>query len=102
MRKRYARQLRLVGLTLLVVAAVAAVSSAATQGTDVRVTTHDIITTDPYFSATPPMDVLQQNEPSVAVHPDPHVIAVGVNDVRARRNLRTARGHSFAIPPRST
>ncbi len=82
MRNRPARHLALVALALLVVAAVAAVSSAATQGADVRVTTHDIITTDPYFSTTPPPDVLQQNEPSVAVHPNPQVIAVGVNDVR--------------------
>ncbi|HEY8112869.1 MAG TPA: hypothetical protein VII16_08370, partial [Actinomycetes bacterium] len=48
-----------------------------------RVTTHDIITTDPFGSATAPTDVLQQNEPSIAIHPANHnIIAVGVNDVR--------------------
>jgi len=71
------------GLAVLVAAVVVAVSSAATAGSDTRVTTHDIITTDPYGSATPPTDVLQQNEPSIAVHPaNADVIAVGVNDVR--------------------
>jgi hypothetical protein len=68
---------------VLVVAAVAAVSSAATESSDTRVTTHDIITTDPFGSATPPTDVLQQNEPSNAVHPaNANVVAVGVNGVR--------------------
>jgi len=71
------------GLAVLVAAVVVAVSSAATAGSDTRVTTHDVITTDPYGSATPPTDVLQQNEPSIAVHPaNADVIAVGVNDVR--------------------
>jgi hypothetical protein len=70
-------------LAVLVVAVVAAVSSAATEGSDTRVTTHDIISTDPFGSATPPTDVLQQNEPSIAIHPaNADVIAVGVNDVR--------------------
>src|SRR4029453_1994324 len=50
-------------------AVVGAVASAGTQGADVRVSTHDIITSDPFASPTPPPDVLQQNEPSIAVHP---------------------------------
>ena len=71
------------GLALLALALVAGVSSAATAGSDTRVTTHDIITTDPFGSATPPTDVLQQNEPSIDVHPaNASVIAVGMNDVR--------------------
>jgi hypothetical protein len=71
------------GLTGLVAAVVAAVALAAAGGSDTRVTTHDIITTDLFGSATPPADVLQQNEPSIAVHPaNADVIAVGVNDVR--------------------
>jgi hypothetical protein len=71
------------GLVGLVVATMVPGSWAATAGTDVRVTTHDIITTDPFQSAAPPTDVLQQNEPSIAVHPaNANVIAVGMNDVR--------------------
>jgi len=71
------------GPAVLVVAMMAPQSWAATAGSDVRVTTHDIITSDPYGLATPPTDVLQQNEPSIAVHPaNANVIAVGVNDVR--------------------
>src|SRR5215216_3988123 len=71
------------GLAMLLVAGAATSSSAATAGTDTRVTTHDIITTDAYGSPTPPTDVLQQNEPSIAVHPaNANIIAVGVNDVR--------------------
>jgi hypothetical protein len=71
------------GLVFIVLATVAAVSTAATAGSDVRVTTHDLITTDPYGSASAPTDVLQQNEPSIAVQPGhPNVIAVGMNDVR--------------------
>jgi hypothetical protein len=71
------------GLAFVVVAAMPTSSSAATASSDTRVTTHDIITTDAYGSPTPPTDVLQQNEPSIAVHPtNPNIIAVGVNDVR--------------------
>jgi hypothetical protein len=67
-------------LALVVVSGVAA----ATAGTDVRVSTHDLITTDAYASSVGgPADVLQQNEPHVAVHPaNASLVAVGMNDVR--------------------
>lgn len=57
---------------------------AATASTDVRVSTHDLITSDPYASSVGgPADVLQQNEPHIAIHPaNPSLIAVGMNDVR--------------------
>src|SRR5512132_4572804 len=82
-RKAKLRYAWIAGLAVLVVAAMAPGSLAATASRDVRVTTHDLITTDPFGSATPPTDVLQQNEPSIAVHPaNANIIAVGVNDVR--------------------
>ena len=58
--------------------------AAATAGTDVRVSTHDLITTDPYASSVGgPADVLQQNEPSITVQPaNASIVAVGMNDVR--------------------
>ena len=59
--RREFHRLWLIGLAAVVVAAVAGVSSAATAGSDTRVSTHDIITSDPFGSATPPTDVLQQN-----------------------------------------
>ena len=67
-------------LALVLAGAVAA----ATAGTDIRVSTHDLITTDPYASSVGgPPDVLQQNEPSIAVHPaNANFVAVGMNDVR--------------------
>ena len=83
LRRKWTRSVSISGLAALAVAVLVAVASAATAGSDTRVTTHDIITTDPFGSATPPTDVLQQNEPSIAVHPaNANVIAVGVNDVR--------------------
>jgi len=53
-------------------------------GANVRVSTHDFFPGDPFFSEVgPPADVLQQNEPSIAVHPSSNrLIAVGMNDVR--------------------
>jgi hypothetical protein len=43
---------------------------AATAGADARVSTHDLITSDAYVSSVGgPADVLQQNEPSITVHP---------------------------------
>lgn len=57
--------------------------AAAPGGGNVRVTTADIITSDPYQAASAPFDVLQQNEPSIAQSPNhPNLLAVGVNDVR--------------------
>jgi hypothetical protein len=57
----------------------------ALSGKNVRVSTHDFFPADPFFSEVgPPADVLQQNEPSIAVHPaNSQLIAVGMNDVRA-------------------
>lgn len=82
-RRAKLRYAWIAGLAVLLVAAMAPGSLAATASRDVRVTTHDLITTDPFGSATPPTDVLQQNEPSIAVHPaNANIIAVGVNDVR--------------------
>jgi hypothetical protein len=54
------------------------------EGGNVRVSKQDLITTDAFFSQVgPPPDVLQQNEPAVAVHPtNPDLVAVGMNDVR--------------------
>lgn len=66
-------------LTLVLATAVAA----ATQHTDVRVSTHDLITTDAFVSAVGAPDVLQQNEPHIAIHPtNANLLAVGMNDVR--------------------
>ena len=58
--------------------------AAATAGADVRVSTHDLITTDAFASSVGgPADVLQQNEPHIALHPtNPALVAVGMNDVR--------------------
>src|SRR5215213_2604999 len=57
---------------------------AATAGADVRVSTHDLITSDAFASSVGgPADVLQQNEPHIAVHPtNASLLAVGMNDVR--------------------
>jgi len=58
--------------------------AAATAGTDVRVSTHDLITSDAFASSVGgPADVLQQNEPHIALHPtNASLLAVGMNDVR--------------------
>jgi hypothetical protein len=63
---------------------VASVVAAATGGADVRVSTHDLIASDPFVSNVGgPPDVLQQNEPHIAIHPaNSDVVAVGMNDVR--------------------
>ena len=58
--------------------------AAATAGFDVRVSTHDLITNDVFASSVGgPADVLQQNEPHIAIHPtNTSLLAVGMNDVR--------------------
>jgi hypothetical protein len=59
------------------------VAAQSLTGPNVRVSTHDFFPADPFFSSTGAPDVLQQNEPSIAVHPQtPTLIAVGMNDVR--------------------
>lgn len=72
------------GMWALRQSALDAASGPALSGTNVRVSTHDFFPADPFFSEVgPPADVLQQNEPSIAVHPsNPQLIAVGMNDVR--------------------
>ena len=67
-------------VALVLVAGVAA----ATAGADVRVSTHDLITSDAFVSSVGgPADVLQQNEPHIAIHPtNASLLAVGMNDVR--------------------
>src|SRR5262245_61465610 len=48
-----------------------------------RVSTPEFFPSDPSAAASGPPAVLQQNEPSIAVHPlIPNLIAVGMNDVR--------------------
>jgi hypothetical protein len=68
---------------LVVVAVLGSIAAAATDGTDVRVSTHDLITSDAYAAPSGAPDVLQQNEPSITVHPtNSSLLAVGMNDVR--------------------
>ena len=69
---------------LLSVASTAILARAQSlSGANVRVSTHDFFPTDPFFAPSGPPDVLQQNEPSIAVHPSfPNLISVGMNDVR--------------------
>jgi hypothetical protein len=80
MRRRALYVCGAAALALVLAGAVAA----ATAGTDVRVSTHDLITSDAYVSSVGgPADVLQQNEPSITVHPThANLVAVGMNDVR--------------------
>src|SRR6266850_3338629 len=82
-----AQALVLIGLVVASIFAVRSDGSAgagpALTGGNVRVSTHDFFPNDAFFSPTGAPDVLQQNEPSVAVHPlNPNLIAVGMNDVR--------------------
>jgi hypothetical protein len=77
-------------LIALVIASILAVRSdggagagPTLMGQNVRVSTHDFFPNDSFFSPTGAPDVLQQHEPSVAVHPlNRNLIAVGMNDVR--------------------
>lgn len=80
MRRRLSYVGAAAALALVLVSSVAA----ATAGSDVRVSTHDLITADAFASTVgPPPDVLQQNEPHIAIHPtNPNLVAVGMNDVR--------------------
>src|SRR5262249_48266785 len=72
------------GVWALHEAGVGAAPGPSQSGRNVRVSTHDFFPADPFFSEVgPPADVLQQNEPSIAVHPsNSRLIAVGMNDVR--------------------
>lgn len=72
-------------LAVAVVCSVAVVAQAQSlSGANVRVTTHDLIVTDPFVAPSGVPDVLQQNEPSIALHPAfPGLVAVGMNDVRS-------------------
>jgi hypothetical protein len=76
--------LRLPLAASLVALAIVSGVAAATQGTDVRVSNTDLITGDQFASAVgAPSDVLQQNEPSITLHPtNASLLAVGMNDVR--------------------
>lgn len=74
-----------VGLAISLILSLALLAAASTlSGSNVRVTTEDIITSDAYASSVGgPPDVLQQNEPHVAISPlNSSIVAVGVNDVR--------------------
>jgi len=72
------------GLHVLLGLPVDAAPGPTLSGGNLRVSTHDFFPADPFFSEVgPPPDVLQQNEPSIAVHPaHAQLIAVGMNDVR--------------------
>ncbi len=82
MRKLGVFQAVVLAVLALIVLPLAYAQSLA--GGNVRVTTADIITSDQFFSVVgPPADVLQQNEPHIAISPlDEDIVAVGVNDVR--------------------
>jgi hypothetical protein len=81
-RSIFGRSALVIG-ALVVSALLGSVAGAATAGADVRVSTHDLITSDAYAAPSGPPDVLQQNEPSIAVHPtNANLLAVGMNDVR--------------------
>src|SRR5215217_1675464 len=73
-----------VGAAGVLALVLASAVGAATAGSDVRVSTHDLITTDAFASSVGgPPDVLQQNEPHIAVHPaNASILAVGMNDSR--------------------
>jgi hypothetical protein len=72
------------GVCVLFEFAIHAAPGPTLSGGNVRVSTHDLFPADPFFAEVgPPADVLQQNEPSIAVHPSNlQLIAVGMNDVR--------------------
>jgi hypothetical protein len=73
------------GIVALVAARVGpAAAGPMLVGGNIRVSTHDFFPFDPFFSEIgPPPDVLQQNEPHIAVHPsNAGLMAVGMNDVR--------------------
>ena len=76
-------RLTLLAGVFIAMALLASAAAAATAGSDVRVSTHDLVTSDEYAAASGPPDVLQQNEPSITVHPsNANLLAVGMNDVR--------------------
>lgn len=87
--ERRTRLVLLVGLVLVALSPLVPVpadsgSGPSLVGRNVRMSTHDLIAGDEFASQVGgPADVLQQNEPSIAVHPtNPNLIAVGMNDVR--------------------
>ena len=78
---------RLLALSLVaaVVALMSSQSSArqSLSGANLRVSTQDLDPSDALVGSPGPPDVLQQNEPSIAVHPtNANLVAVGMNDVR--------------------
>src|SRR5919202_6961752 len=76
-------RLTLLAGVFIAMALLASAAAAATAGSDVRVSTHDLVSSDAYAASSGPPDVLQQNEPSIAVHPsNANLLAVGMNDVR--------------------
>jgi hypothetical protein len=79
----FRRVLHLAGVGAVALILVTGVA-AATAGADVRVSTHDLITSDPFASSVGgPPDVLQQNEPHIALNPtNVSFLAIGMNDVR--------------------
>jgi len=83
MQMRSAGVLQVIAAAALVLIVPLAYAQNLVDG-NVRVTTSDIIATDSYVSTVgPPADVLQQNEPHVAISPlDEDIVAVGANDVR--------------------
>ncbi len=83
--RRPARRLLALAVAALAVVALIPLVFAAPilSGGNVRVSTHDFFSDQFASEIGPPPDVLQQNEPHIAVHPtNANLIVVGMNDVR--------------------